>query len=314
MRQMSRPIPDAGDADALVGLAREGYDYIGSRCERLGSDIFRTRLLLGPVICVRGADAAELFYDESRFTREGAMPKPVLRLLQDKGSVAALEGEAHRRRKAMFLSLMTGERRADMRRILVERWRARLGRERPGEVVLHDEVRWILCESAFEWCRPPLPAEDAARRTRDLGLMIDGSATLGLRDWRAEARRRRLERALARQVAERRAGRAPDAGCTRSPRRARRWPSRAGAAPISANSSSGSSSGGRSTGGPSSVTPSPRERCLPVRLRPDFFRCLRALCGRGFSAGRQEARKLAAERVAARPVNNAPQLSWAQQS
>ena len=204
MTRKTRAIPRSGDPDLLLGLLREGYDYAGRRFERLGSDIFRTRLLGRPAVCLRGAEAAELFYDESRFTREGAMPKPVLRLLQDKGSVATLEGEAHRHRKAMFLSLMSDEDRASMRRIFRQRWRARLCRERSSPLVLHEEARVVLCESAFDWCGIDVDAARLAALTETLGAMIDASATLGPRHWRAELRRRRLERELAARVAERR--------------------------------------------------------------------------------------------------------------
>ncbi|MFZ5676382.1 MAG: hypothetical protein ACOZAM_25765 [Pseudomonadota bacterium] len=60
--------------DSSLDLLREGYDFISRHCARLDSDIFRTRLMLYPVICMRGADAARIFYRESLFTRMGAMP------------------------------------------------------------------------------------------------------------------------------------------------------------------------------------------------------------------------------------------------
>ncbi|HKF96087.1 MAG TPA: hypothetical protein VKB53_06180 [Gammaproteobacteria bacterium] len=42
-----------------------------------------------------GEDAAQIFYDAGRFTRKRALPPATLRLLQDKGSVRLMEGEAH---------------------------------------------------------------------------------------------------------------------------------------------------------------------------------------------------------------------------
>jgi fatty-acid peroxygenase len=73
--------------DATVALLREGYEFIPNRCGRLNSDIFLTRLMLRKVICMRGPEAAALFYGSDNLTRVGSMPQTVLRLLQNKGSV-----------------------------------------------------------------------------------------------------------------------------------------------------------------------------------------------------------------------------------
>ncbi|MER8545794.1 hypothetical protein [Mesorhizobium sp. M0684] len=97
----AKPIPRAA-FDSTLALLREGYDFISARCRRMNTDIFATRLMLRPAICVRGAEAAEMFYGGDHFTRIGAMPQTTLRLLQDKGSVQALDGAAHRHRKARF--------------------------------------------------------------------------------------------------------------------------------------------------------------------------------------------------------------------
>jgi hypothetical protein len=75
------------------------------RYEKLGSDAFATRLMLRRALCVRGEDAARMFYHPGRFTRRGALPPTAMALLQDFGSVATLDGEMHRQRKAMLMSL-----------------------------------------------------------------------------------------------------------------------------------------------------------------------------------------------------------------
>ena len=53
-----------------------------------------------------GPDAAELICDPERFVRRGAMPDAVTKTLLGKGGVQALDGEAHRARKHMLMSLM----------------------------------------------------------------------------------------------------------------------------------------------------------------------------------------------------------------
>ena len=83
----------------------QGYAFIQNRCNAFRSDLFKTRLMPSEVICMRGAEAAERFYDSSRFTRRRAMPITVLKLLQDFRSVQLLDDHEHRHRNAMLLSL-----------------------------------------------------------------------------------------------------------------------------------------------------------------------------------------------------------------
>lgn len=82
--------------DATIALAGKGYEFIGDRCRRLGADAFETRLMLRRAVCVRGRDAAAMFYAGGRFTRRHAMPSTALRLLQDVGSVQTLDGRRTR--------------------------------------------------------------------------------------------------------------------------------------------------------------------------------------------------------------------------
>src|SRR3546814_12529269 len=95
--------------DSTSALLSEGYRFIPERCRRLRSDVFEARLMLRRVVCMSGEEAAGQFYEPGRFTRRGATPRSTLKLLQDEGSVAVLDGEAHRRRKRLFLSMMTPE-------------------------------------------------------------------------------------------------------------------------------------------------------------------------------------------------------------
>ena len=88
-------IPRDHQLDSTLALLSDGYTFISKRCRLYGSDIFETRLMLRKAICMMGEEAASVFYHANRFTRVGAMPKPALRLLQDTGSVALLDGQAH---------------------------------------------------------------------------------------------------------------------------------------------------------------------------------------------------------------------------
>jgi fatty-acid peroxygenase len=76
-----QPIPKEKGLDHTLNLLLEGYHFIQNRCDRLDTDIFRTRLLGKSVICMTGAEAAKLFYDPERFRRKGAAPKRIQKTL-----------------------------------------------------------------------------------------------------------------------------------------------------------------------------------------------------------------------------------------
>src|SRR5512138_875635 len=199
--------------DSTVALLREGYGFIGRRCRQYGDDAFRTRLMLRDALCMTGADAAEMFYTGDRFSRQGAMPVTVLKLLQDRGSVQSLEDAAHRRRKELFLSLTTG---AQVQRLcghLVKAWR----RRRPGwrlreHVVLYDEAFDILTEAACAWAGAPLAGEALQRCSEALRAMVEGAGSIGPRNWRALLLRERAERWAREQVEAARSAKTATAG------------------------------------------------------------------------------------------------------
>ncbi|MEX5298110.1 cytochrome P450 [Kocuria sp. CPCC 205292] len=193
--------------DSTVALLREGYPFISSRCEALGADLFTSRLALRPVTFLRGADAAELFYGGDRFTRAGAVPPSAKHLLQDEGSVQTLDGPVHRHRKHAFLELVGPDARQRLGDLFERSWQE-AARTWPGRgrFVLHDEVSGILARTACAWAGVPLPAHEAARRTRELRLMIDNAGRFGPPNWYARARRLGTERWAAGLVERVRAG------------------------------------------------------------------------------------------------------------
>jgi fatty-acid peroxygenase len=48
------PLPRDRSPDGSLALLREGYAFIPSRCRALGTDAFRTRLVLTPVVGMQG--------------------------------------------------------------------------------------------------------------------------------------------------------------------------------------------------------------------------------------------------------------------
>ena len=189
-----------GDAspDSTLALLLQGYEFGSRRFRRYGSDVFQTRLLLQPAMCVRGADAARAFYNTDRFQRQGAMPMRVQKTLLGVGGVQGLDGQAHRGRKQMFMSLMRPESIAALADLVGQRWRARIPAwERADRVVLFDEVGQILCQAVSVWAGVPVAEAQVGGRTADLHAMIDAPAAVGPRYWRGRIARRRAERGLA---------------------------------------------------------------------------------------------------------------------
>ncbi|MCA1369643.1 hypothetical protein I6F15_19830 [Bradyrhizobium sp. BRP14] len=189
--------PLTSSLDSTLALLREGYSFISKRCDELGTDIFRTRLMLHPVICMRGEDAARLFYVDSELTRVGAMPSFVLRLLQDKDSVQQLDGEAHRRRKAMFIEVTMTESAVGA---MVDRFRQHWldhfkGQEEGCD--LREAANLILTRASADWIGiPPLLRGDDGKLANRLARMIDSAGRPGPAAWLALLSRRSVERWL----------------------------------------------------------------------------------------------------------------------
>jgi fatty-acid peroxygenase len=198
-----RPIPRDTGLDQTLALAREGYEFIGNRCERLSTDIFETRLLMRPAICMRGTAAADIFYAGDRFTRVGAMPPTVLRLLQDVGSVQLLDGAPHRRRKGMFLAIGKPQEAARLAAFFAYEWSRSLERwDGADRIVLFDELGPMLTRAVTGWAGVPLDEGEVHQRTRELSEMVEATGSVGPRNWRALLLRRRTER-WARGIIER---------------------------------------------------------------------------------------------------------------
>ncbi len=200
-------IPRDVTLDSSLALLSEGYRFISNRCRRLNSDVFETRLMLTPAVCVLGEDAARMFYEPGRFTRRGALPITALTLLQDRGSVAMMDEEVHRHRKQMFMSLMTPESIQRLVDLMAGRWRAYIRRwEGMNEVVLHREVQGILCQAVCEWAGVPLPESEVRWRTREFASMIEGAGAVGPRNWWGQLLRARTEDWIQRVIKQVRSG------------------------------------------------------------------------------------------------------------
>lgn len=187
---MTAPLPDSS-----LALLRQGYTFISARCDEAGTDLFQTRLMLRPVVCIRGAAAAEFFYGGGRYSRAGALPRSAKHLLQDAHSVQTLEGADHHHRKHLFLELGSRDSAGHLADAFDAQWHdPRHGLPSGRRFKLHTEVRRILTAAACSWAGLPTDAPTIGRRSRELGLMIDQAGAFGPVNWYARWRRHSTEK------------------------------------------------------------------------------------------------------------------------
>jgi fatty-acid peroxygenase len=190
-------IPKSTLFDESMLLLTEGYRFIQNRCRALGCDVFQTRLLRQRTVCLKGEDAARLFYDETLFTREKAAPLLLQTTLLGRGGVQSMDGAAHRVRKQMFLSLMSPQRIDSLVALARQEWDLRIRRWSETSEVPRDlfvEVQEIFCVAVCKWADVPLRSEDVRRVRSDLGALIDGGGSVGPRYVRSVLARRRAGR------------------------------------------------------------------------------------------------------------------------
>ncbi len=200
-------IPRDLQAESSLSLLSEGYSFIPSRCQRLGSDIFQVRLLLQNTICMSGEEAAKMFYDEQLFERQHAAPRMLQKTLFGQGGVQGLDGEAHRHRKRLFMSLLTDDAVAELVRLSETHWQAAIETwQRSDRIVLMPEVQAILTRSVCEWAGVPLAEGEVLLRRDQLAAMIDGAGGIGARHLRARKARKEAENWMIGLISRVRAG------------------------------------------------------------------------------------------------------------
>ncbi|MDH6514964.1 fatty-acid peroxygenase [Streptomyces sp. SAI-135] len=200
MNQSRPPI-----ADSSLALLAKGYTWLPDRWRRTGAPLVRTRLMGQHAVALQGPEAVRFFYDERHVERGTALPGPVLSTLFGHGAVHTLDGPAHRVRKEMFLSLLTGPKAvAEVVDRVTEVWDEAVQSWPERPVVLFDEASRILTRGVCQWAG--IPVDDADSVARDMVAMVDGFATPGPRHWRARRARSRSESWLAGLVEDVRAG------------------------------------------------------------------------------------------------------------
>ncbi|QLD13219.1 cytochrome P450 [Microbacterium oleivorans] len=133
-------------------------------------------LLGDPTVFVRGAEGVELFYDESRIRRHGAMPGIVQETLFGHGSVHSLDGEEHRHRKATFLTVAYEDEQVErLRPLLAAEWRAELDDWLSGgERSAYDAAVGAFGRAVMRWAGLPGTPAAKTRWAARLAQIVDG--------------------------------------------------------------------------------------------------------------------------------------------
>ena len=194
-------IPRDKTFDATWGLIKDPYRFISKKCQRHAADLFRTRLLLRPSICMTGADAARLFYDTARFTRVHATPGRIQKTLFGQGGVQSLDGAEHRRRKQLFVALLQGSRLAELSSE-TQRWWCHYARGWASReaIVLYEEVSQILTRAVAAWSGISLAEREVPEKARLLCALFEGAASIGPEHWGSRRARRHAERWIEKRV------------------------------------------------------------------------------------------------------------------
>jgi len=194
---MNNSFPREEGLDNSLSLLREGYMYIPNRKKSFASNIFETRLLGQSAICMSGEKAAELFYDEEKFIRNGVAPKRLQKTLFGEEGVQTLDDEPHRHRKAMFMSLMTKDRLEVLSVIAETQWQLAAKKwEQKDQIILYDEAKEIMCRIACEWGGVPVKEEELKEQAEQLAALFESPTALGPQHWKGRHARKQIEQWL----------------------------------------------------------------------------------------------------------------------
>lgn len=200
-------MPREEGIDNSLSMMREGYLYIPNRRQSFHSDLFETRLLGKKAICMGGKEAAEIFYDTEKFKRKDAAPNRAVQTLFGKNGVQSLDGEMHKQRKQMFMSIMSSEQLDLLKEIAKKNWALAINKwTQMGKVVLYEEVKELLCSIACEWAGVPLKDSELKNMAKDLSALYESPAKIGPAHWMGRNARNLIENLITGLVDEVRNG------------------------------------------------------------------------------------------------------------
>ncbi|RKJ07018.1 cytochrome P450, partial [Butyricicoccus sp. 1XD8-22] len=139
--------------------------------------------------------AAEVFYDNEKFSRKGAAPNRVVQTLFGKHAVQTLDGKEHHHRKALFMSMMSEDSVGNLIELTKLHWEISLDKwSQIDQIILYDEVKELLCKVAFKWIGYPIHEQDVQKMTKELAAMFETPAAIGPTHWLGRNARNQLEK------------------------------------------------------------------------------------------------------------------------
>ncbi|UOQ44111.1 cytochrome P450 [Halobacillus salinarum] len=187
-------VPKDKGIDRTYAIFKDGYQFIQKRVQNHHLDVYETKILGSKTALLSGEEGAKLFYDNERMQRNSAMPPRVLKTLFGEDGVQTLDGDVHRRRKNVFMTLMTPESLKLLHEITLHHWeQALLKWQSEKKVVLFEEMLVLLTKTACEWAGVPLESKETKKRAKDFNKLIEGAAKLGPDHFASRRARKRLE-------------------------------------------------------------------------------------------------------------------------
>ena len=194
--------------DNTLDFLTEGYLYITNRRKQFNRDMFKTRILGGKqVVCMAGKEAAEVFYDNDKFKRQGAAPERVIKTLFGEGGVQTLDGKAHEHRKLMFMDFMTKDSLQEIATFVEEEWMKVLPKwEKQESIILYEEVKKILTIAVCRWTGVPIIDQDIDTFSEQLANLYESAEKVGMKHFKGKHARKELEAWLSQLIDDIRAG------------------------------------------------------------------------------------------------------------
>ncbi|GIO23073.1 cytochrome P450 [Oceanobacillus sp. J11TS1] len=199
-------MPKDKGLDHTLKLLDEAYRFITNRSEKFESRVFETTLLGEKTICMVGKKEAEVFYDNTKFSRKGASPGRIQKTLFGEGGVQGLDGKEHHHRKEMFMSLMTKEGLKQISAILQQEWEREMERQSKEEIQVYQAAKYVLTRSALRWTGVPYQESEIPEWTDQLSDMFEDAGSVGLSHWQARRSRSKAEKEVVDLVENVRAG------------------------------------------------------------------------------------------------------------
>ena len=165
--------------DQLPSFIKQGYLFMSNQRRKAGVSAeshcpVTFSALGGTATLIRGEEAVDFFYDESKISRGGAMPAAIQGPLFGEGAVHTLDGEAHRVRKAKMAEMAYTDERVEAfkglveeeMKALIERWKTS-----PGNI--YDDVAVAYGRAAFRWAGVPASDRELNKRATQMSHLLD---------------------------------------------------------------------------------------------------------------------------------------------